>query len=96
VNWYRSIKFAKVLFPTETLDAPTHMTYEAIRLNDGRIIYEEYSSHWELYYRNANIIGKAMNIESIGWLSGDGVYETKYEGQRARDYFLGATNYFPK
>lgn len=86
MNWYRSIKFAKVLFPTETLDAPTHMTYEAIRLNDGRIIYEEYSNHWELFYQNYHIIEGLENIESIGWLSGDGSYEVKRQGQEARDY----------
>jgi hypothetical protein len=86
MNWYKNIKFAGVLLPTETLDAPFHMRYEAIRLKNGTIIYEEYSNHWELFFRYFHIIEDLENVESIGWLSGDGSYEKKYNGQDARDY----------
>lgn len=45
MNWYKIIKFAIILLPAETLDVPVHKVFEAIRLIDGRIIYDEYSTH---------------------------------------------------
>lgn len=86
MNWYEKIKIAKVLLPTETLEGPLNVQYEAIRLIDGRIIYDEKVNHWELYYRNSNIIGKITRIESVGYLGGDGVYLSKYVGKAAWIY----------
>lgn len=87
MNWYK--KIAKVLEPTETLNETSNIWYEAIRLNDGRILYDQTCNHWELYSTHFRpYIKKVTNIESTGFLRGDGVYQVKLKGEAAWDYLV--------
>ncbi len=86
MNWYKK---AKILEPTETLPETFEIWYEAIRLNDGRILYDHVANHWTLYADNfRNYIKKVTNIESIGFLFGDGTYQVKLKGEEAWDYLV--------
>lgn len=87
MNWYK--KIAKVLEPTETLNGHDCIWYEAIRLKDGRILYDKVANHWMVYSKYFRpYIKKVTNIESTGLLGGDGVYQVKMRGEEAWDYLV--------
>ena len=86
MNWYK--KIAKILMPTETLPGTPDIYYEAIRLNDGRILYDQTCNHWALYSTHFQFIKKVTNIESTGLLGGDGVYQVKMIGEEAWNYLV--------
>lgn len=85
MNWFK--KISEILEIYETIDkTDPRLYFEAIKLKDGRIIYDRVFNHWALYYRYHNIIGKIDNIESLGQLSGDGIYTASKYGQEVEEY----------
>jgi lysozyme len=88
MNWYK--KIAKVLLPTEKLDEDSFFWYEAIRLKDGRIIYGVVDNYLILFYQHHDVIKDVNNIESIGFLRGDGKYIIKFKGLFAQRYLAGS------
>ena len=67
---------------------------EAIRLKNGEIIYGEGNgymlSHWELYLIAKKYIGSTKDMESLGYISPDGVYTVKISNlNNLHDYMFG-------
>ena len=87
MNWYKKIITGEILTPGETLEG-YHPNYwfEAMQLKDGTIIYEKVLNHYALYWRNIRFVGDINNVDSIGLLGGDGIYQVKLKGEEARDY----------
>lgn len=84
MNWYKQ---SSILRPNETLNEDPHLWYEAIRLKNGDIIYDQALNHWHLLNKYSHLIN-SNNVESIGLLGGDGIYQIKKRGKEAVDYLF--------
>ena len=91
MNWYKKISEiiqpGKTISPDPTIWSQEGQYFEAIRLNDGTIIYDPHYNHWEIFFRYEYEIGVIDNIESIGKIEEDGVYTKFRTTEDSRQYF---------
>lgn len=87
MNWFKKIK-AEIISPGEAIpDQYPGLYFEAIKLKDGTILWmQNASNHWVVYARYKQFIGDVKNVESTGFIEGDGAYRVKYFGEEAWRY----------
>jgi len=89
MNWYKKASLHILGKNDHEWMGNPHANWEAIRLKNGEIMYDEQCNHWSLFATYRSYIGDMKNIESIGLLSGDGTYLIKRRGGEVKSYFEG-------